>query len=122
MTFGQKSLLSLRNIQPLSKKQFGEHLDSKRSGLDNLFERGREWDSPVTSRTSQHLHFVVLLQQVIDVNNTLAGKLDKVAWRVVVGGSLALETEAAFSTRSITEMTTWSFLVTFLLAPRPGAV
>ena len=76
----------------------------------------------MTLGTFQGLHCVGLLQQLFDVSNTLAGKLDQVTRGVVVGGSLALETEAAFSTSSHTVMTTWSLLITFLLTPRPAAV
>ena len=87
-----------------------------------MFYLGSEWNSPMTLGTFQGLHFVVLLQQTVDVNNTATGKLEEVTRGVVEGGSLTLETETELSTWSTTRMTTRDPLLTFLLAPGPGAV
>ena len=76
----------------------------------------------MTLGTFQGLHFVILLQQTVDVNNAAAGKLEEVTRGVVEGGSLTLETETELSTWSTTRMTTRDHLLTFLLAPGPGAV
>ena len=87
-----------------------------------MFYLGREGNSPTTLWTFQQLHFVVVLQQLFDVNHTATWKLDKVTLGLEVGGSLAPETETTFSTAGVTEMTTGKLLITFLLAPRPGAL